>query len=196
MDLDSILAELDQVDQGGPGTTSPSGETSGEIIRKALAVDPGSMSVLVDRYASSDNRSTINNLAANLVDMAEKPQPDTVNLIYTLIERTSIWDYSRAVNNMLIAIRSQTVNGMAWHPPDQTPPVLSRFLNHCIALEPDDENDNSDTAVNILWNLQLWAEDRGGLRSVFNESERQAFRDTFEEVELEPGPILEALGES
>ncbi len=164
-------------------------------MRRALSADQGLAQALVDRYASSGNKSIVNNLASNLVDLAEKPQPDTVNLIYQLVDQTSIWDYGKAVNNMLVAIRSQIVNGVAWDPPEPTPPVVSRFLLHCIELEPDDENDNADTATNILWNLHLWAEDRGGLRSMFNAGERQAFRNKFDEVGLDPGPILEALGE-
>lgn len=195
MDREEVFRELDAIEQGGSGARASTGETSGQLMRRALPEDPSLARALVDRYASSENKSIVNNLASNLIDLAEHPQPDTVNLIYELAEKgTSLWDMNRAVNNMLIAIRSQIVNGMAWHPPESTPTGLSRFLLHSLGLEPDDENDNADTTVNILWNLHLWAEDRGGLRSVFNAEERQAFRDKFDEVGLDPGPILEALG--
>ena len=62
-------------------------------------------------------------------------------------------------------------------------------------MEPDDENDNSDTATNIIWVIHQWAEDRGGLPAAFSAEERQAFRDKFDAVGLEPKQILEALGD-
>lgn len=159
-----------------------------------IVKEPGGPRALVDRFASSSNRATKNNLAFALSDLAESPQPDTVNLIYEFLERVDNWDHSGMVNLSLLTIRTQTIYELAWHPPEPTPPVLSRFLLHCLGMESDDENDNADTAVNVLWVIHQWAEDRGGLQSVFSADERQAFRDKFDEVGLEPGPILEALG--
>lgn len=194
MELQELIAAIDHVDQGGPGTKGPNGENSAQLFHQGVTV-PGAAREFVDRYSSSKNDITVSNLAASLLDLADAPAPDTVNLVYSMIERMSHWDDSWSMNNTLLVIRTQTINGMAWDPPDSTPSALGKFLAHCVALEPDDENDNSDTATNVLWVIHQWAEDRGGLRSVFNAEERQAFRDTFDEVGLEPGPILEALGE-
>jgi hypothetical protein len=194
MALEDLLEMLGSIEQGGKGARGPNGETSGDVM-DLIVKEPGGPEALVDRYGGTTNQSIANNIAFALSDLADHPAPETVNLIYKFLERIDNWDYSRTVNLLLLTVRTQTINGMAWHPPEQTPPVLSRFLTHSLALEPDDENDNADTASNILWCIQNWAEDRGGLRAVFNAEERQSFRDTFDEVGLEPGPILKALGE-
>lgn len=194
MDIEPVLNIIDQIDQGGPGTKGPNGENSA-VLMSSIIGEPGAGKALVDRYGGSSNDITISNVAGSLIDLAEKPTSDTVNLIYELLERAPNWDDSWTANHALLTIRSQTINGMAWDPAERTPPVLSRFLLNSLGLEADDENDNADTAVNVLWVIHQWAANRGGLRSVFSPEERQAFRDTFDEVGLEPKPILEALGE-
>lgn len=193
--LDEILTEIDALDEAGPGAQNDTGERAGDIMERCLEV-PGAIQTFVERYSSSENYATVNNLAFLLGSVAESgPTPETANLIWELLEKAKTWDRSRFLNNALMTIDTQVVNGMAWYPPEARPAVVPRFLLHCLSQEPDDENDNADSAIRVLWVTHNWSEDRGGLRSVFNAEERQAFRDKFEEVGLEPKPILEALGE-
>jgi hypothetical protein len=194
MKLDEALPLLDQIDRGGPGAYGPNGETSAELMQEVMH-EPGAAQTLVERYGSSDNADTVNNIAFTLSDLADAKTSESINLIYDLLKSSRHWDDSGIVNLSLLTIRTQAINEMAWAPPEPTPPDLGRFLVHALGMEPDDINDNADTATNVLWNLHLWAEDRGGLRAIFSAEERQAFRDKFDEVGLEPKPILEALGE-
>ena len=191
--VDEVLAAVEEIVEKAPRTMSEEWETSADVMEKGIAI-PGALGALVERFASSPNRAVRSNLAGVLAIAADNPTPESAPLIYGFLENTTDWDYGRMLNHALLALRSQAIEGLAWHPPEQTPPVLSRFLLHCLEQEPDSENDNADTAVNVLWSIHNWAEDRGGLRSVFSPDERQAFRDKFDEVGLEPGPILEALG--
>lgn len=190
---DELLKTIDQLDQEGPAARTAAGERAVDLMEQSADV-PGALQAFVDRYSGSSNRATVNGIAFVLGGVADPPKAENVNLIYQFLERTPDWSNGRMSNNALIAIRDQSINDLPWTPAEQTPPVLARFLSHRIEQEADDENDNADTAVNILWNLHLWSEGRGGLPAVFSAEERQAFRDKFDEVGLEPGPVLEALG--
>jgi hypothetical protein len=195
MMLEGLLSKIDECDQGGPGTYTSEDESSYEVMEQGIEI-PGAAKTFVDRYSSSNNESTTNNLAAFLSTMAETPTDETANLVYVFLERVPNWNHNSTCNNALNAISLQAINGTAWTPPEATPPVLSRFLLHCLEVEPDGLDDLPERAIHALWSIHNWASERGGLRSVLKPEERQAFRDKFDEVGLEPKPILEALGEN
>ncbi|MGH9001824.1 MAG: hypothetical protein ACRDYV_01725, partial [Acidimicrobiia bacterium] len=179
--LEETVRDIDELDQAGPGTVNAAGDRVIDIMLRNVDV-PGAAQTFVERYSASQNETTSNNLAFFLGRVAESPTPETANLIYEYLERKPNWNKSRMLNNTLMALDGQLGNGVGWNPPENTPPVLSRFLLHCLDQESDDENDNAESAVHILWMVHQWAEHRGGLRSVFSADERQAFRDKFDEV--------------
>lgn len=192
--LEELLSKIDECDQGGPGTFTSDDESSYEVMERGISV-PGAAQAFVDRYASSSNESTTNNLAAFLSTLADSANEGTANLIYQFLERVPNWNHNSTCNNALNAIALQAINGTAWTPPEATPPVLSRFLIHCLEIEPDGLDDLQERASHALWSIHNWADNRGGLHDAFSAEERQAFRDKFDEVGLEPKQILEALGE-
>ncbi len=192
---DELIAAVEEIEQKAPRTLSEEWETSADVMQKAIPL-AGGLQALVDRFASSSTRSITSNLAGVLALAADNPSPETAPLIFQLLDQAPSWDYTRFINHALLTLREQAIRGIAWEPPGQTPPALARFLLHSIEQETDDENDNADTALNVLWSIHNWAEGRGGLRAVFSADERQAFRDKFDEVGLEPKQILEALGDN
>lgn len=192
--LDELLAKIDECDRGGPGTFTSDDESSYEVMERGVGV-PGAARAFVERYASSSNESTTNNLAAFLSTISEAPSEETANLIYELLDRLPSWSHNSTCNNALNAISGQAINGLAWAPPESTTPQLVPFLCHCLGIEPDGLDDLPERAIHALWSIHNWACERGGLRSVFSAEERQAFRDKFDEVGLKPAPILEALGD-
>jgi hypothetical protein len=122
-------------------------------LMEAFAQGIDELWILVERYGDSSARTCVVTLTSLAAIMSQSPNLNTLQIIFSLIEKIRSRNEPVIFGSCLSAIQQQIKYGHGWQHDTQPPTLLYPFLQYCLAY-PDDA-----TRYNALHLLALLCEE-------------------------------------